>query len=205
MNRLIPLNLQFFADGGEDEGAAKQEAAEKPDNKEPSGTNPSPMTPEALAKAFTDALSVRQTRAERSVAKSFAEQYGLSESEVTGLLEKAQAEKARQLPPEVQKQIDDANRKAQGLLIAAEVKSAGAEMGLIDPDAALMMIDRTRVKVDADGKVTGVKEALEALKGSKGYLFGQQAAWGQKQSGTAAEDDDMARMRRAMGLPPEKK
>ena len=45
MNRLIPLNLLLFADGGEDEGAAKQEAAEKPDTKEPSGTNtnPSPM------------------------------------------------------------------------------------------------------------------------------------------------------------------
>ena len=46
MNRLIPLNLQFFADGGEDEGAAKQEAAEKPDTKEPSGPrSPSPYTP----------------------------------------------------------------------------------------------------------------------------------------------------------------
>ncbi|MBQ8150685.1 MAG: hypothetical protein IJ041_09230 [Clostridia bacterium] len=45
MNRLIPLNLLLFADGGEDEGAAKQETAEKPDTKEPSGTNPSPMTP----------------------------------------------------------------------------------------------------------------------------------------------------------------
>ena len=36
MNRLIPLNLLLFADGGEDEGVAKQETAEKPDNKEPS-------------------------------------------------------------------------------------------------------------------------------------------------------------------------
>lgn len=71
-NGFLPLDLQFFADGGEGAGAAGQpEAAPKSENQ------PAPK-----------ALTARTDRAERSVAKSFAEQYGLTEAEVTALLEK---------------------------------------------------------------------------------------------------------------------
>ena len=62
------------------------------------------MTPEAIAEAFAKALNTRTDRAERSVARSFAEQYGMTEAEVTALLEKAKADKANAIPPDVQKQ-----------------------------------------------------------------------------------------------------
>lgn len=144
------------------------------------------MNPEALAEAFAKALNTRTDRAERSVARSFAEQYGMTESEVTALLEKAKADKAKAIPPEVQQQIDTANERANNLLITAEVKNIGSEMGLIDAETALLLLDRTNIKVNAEGTVTGVKEALEALKGSKAFLFGQAGAWGQKQGGSPA-------------------
>lgn len=151
------------------------------------------MTPEAIAEAFAKALNTRTDRAERSVARSFAEQYGMTEAEVTALLEKAKADKANAIPPDVQKQIDAATKRANDILITAEAKTISAELGFIDADVAFQLMDKANVKVDEAGKVTGVKEALEALKEAKPFLTGKQGgAWGQKQGGapvakTAAE------------------
>lgn len=142
------------------------------------------MTPEDLAQAFANALDNRTLRAERSVARSFAEQYGMTEAEVTALLENAKAEKAKVIPPEVQQQIDAATERANGILIAAEVKSVCAELGFIDADVASAIMDKSAVKVDENGKVNGVKEALEALKAAKPFLCASQqngGAWAQKQ------------------------
>ena len=147
------------------------------------------MNPDELAQAFAKALNTRTDRAERSVARSFAEQYGMTEAEVTALLEKAKADKAKAIPPEVQQQIDAAQQKANNLLIVAETKAVSAELGLIDADVAYTLMDKANIKVDADGKVTGVKEALEALKTAKPFLTAQPqqntGAWGQKQGGAA--------------------
>lgn len=150
------------------------------------------MTPEAIAEAFAKALNTRTDRAERSVARSFAEQYGMTEAEVTALLEKAKADKANAIPPDVQKQIDAANKRADDILIVAETKTISAELGFIDADVAFQLMDKTNVKVEA-GKATGIREALEALKEAKPFLTGKHGgAWGQKQGGapvakTAAE------------------
>lgn len=160
-------------------------AATQPVNNQAANT----MTPEALAEAFAKALNTRTDRAERSVARSFAEQYGMTETEVTALLEKAKADKASAIPPEVQKQIDAANKRANDILIVAETKSISAELGFIDADVAYQLMDKANVKVDEAGKVTGVKEALEALKTAKPFLASQPqqntGAWGQKQGAGA--------------------
>ena len=55
-------------------------------------------------------------------------------------------------------------------LINAEVKLLAAEMGLIDADAALALMDKANVEVDESGNVIGVKEALEALVETKPWL-----------------------------------
>ena len=68
--------------------------------------------------------------------------------------------------------MDGQLARANELLIAADVRNTGAVMGLIDAETALLLLDRTNVKVDDKGAVTGVKEALEALKTAKPYLFG---------------------------------
>lgn len=166
-------------------GAGAAPAATQPVNTP--AANPT-MTPEALADAFAKALNTRTDRAERSVARSFAEQYGMTETEVTALLEKAKADKAKAIPPEVQQQIDAAQAKANNLLIVAETKTQCTELGIIDAEVAYALMDKANVKVDETGKVTGVKEALEALKTAKPFLAAQpqvSGAWGQKQGGSA--------------------
>ena len=183
----IPLNLQFFADGGEGAGADPAQGAGKPVNPPASTTQPTAPSPAPTLNAedFLKALESRTQRAEKSVVRSFAEQYGMTEDELTSILDQAKAEKAKKLPDDVQRQIDEAQQKANEVLIAADVRSIGSEMGLLDVDTALLLMDKSRIKVE-DTKVSGVKEALEALKTSKAFLFGQTqpAAWAGKQNTT---------------------
>lgn len=186
---LIPLNLQLFADGGEP-------APDPQGNPTPEPTAPTaPQTTEALVQTLLHAIDSRQQRAEKSVLRSMAQQYGLEEAELSAMLDEARQRKQAQLPPQVQRQLDQANERANRLLIAAEIKSLGAAMGLIDPEAALQLMNREGVTVDDKGAVSGAQEALNALKESKPYLFGQTAkrgSWGQPQ-GAPAEDDKSGR------------
>ena len=150
-------------------------------------TNPTPATPpaapnvEAITAALTAALENREKRAERSVSRSFAEQYGLSEQEISDILAKAKAEKEAKIPEAQQAAINQQLQQINNRLITAEIKAQGGAMGLVDADTALLLIDKTNIKVDDKGDVSGVQEALNALKEAKPYLFGAQPT-GKKQS-----------------------
>lgn len=152
----------------------------------PAAPSPAPAQaadPQAVANALMAALESRTKRVEPGVVKSMAEQYGMSDEEVGKILAAEKAKRAAELPPEQQKLVKERLERANGLLIAAEVRTLGAPMGLLDADAALALMDKDKVKVDEKGAVAGAKEALEALKESKPYLFGAQGAWGQRQGG----------------------
>lgn len=157
--------------------------------------------PDAIVSAVLSALESRQQRVERSITRDMASQYGMTEDELTGLLDKHRAEKAKQLSPEAQRQLDAANARVQSLMLQAEVTRLGAAMGLVDADAAIALMDRTKVQTQGDA-ITGVQEALDALKTAKPYLFGKAApaqAWGQPQ-GQGSSDDTEAAFRKALGL-----
>lgn len=132
--------------------------------------------PEDIAAALIAALDARTQRAERGVAKSFAEQYGMTDAEIGAILEKAKAEKAKAIPADVQERIDAREKAINDRIIAAEIKAKGAAMGLVDADVALQLIDRKDIKIGENDAVTGVDEALEALQESKPYLFGAVAS-----------------------------
>ena len=189
--------------------------AENPNPTNPTPTNPpvnppaagagSPAgSPDAIVSALMTALESRQQRVERSITREMATQYGMSEDELTTLLNNHRAEKAKQLSPEAQQQIDAANARVQALMLQNEVTRLGASMGLIDAEAAITLMDRTKIKTE-NNAITGVQEALDALKTGKPYLFGapvqQQPAqaWGQ-QHGTGGGDDGEAAFRKALGL-----
>lgn len=134
---------------------------------------------EDIAAALLTALETRQQRTERSVAKSFSEQYGLSETEISDILARAKAEKEAKIPEAAQAEITKQLERANGLLIAADVRAKGAALGLVDADTALLLLDKSKIKVDDKGVVTGTEDALKDLQASKAYLFAAQPT-GQK-------------------------
>lgn len=48
--------------------------------------------------------------------------------------------------------------------------------GVVDADAALKLIDRSKLSVDESGQVKGVDDAVKGLKDGKGYLFTKPSA-----------------------------
>lgn len=134
---------------------------------------------EDIAAALLTALETRQQRAERSVAKSFSEQYGLSDAEITDILAKAKAEKDAKIPEAVQAEINKQRDKANGMLIAADVRAKGAALGLVDAETAMLLLDKSKIQVDENGAVSGTEDALKALRESKAFLFTAQPT-GQK-------------------------
>lgn len=178
----IPMNLQLFAEG--DGGAQGGEGQQGAQGSAPASGG---QTVEQIVAAAMAAVEARQQRAGNSAIKSMAEQYGMSAEELTGLLDKAKADKAKQLPPDVQKQLDDAKAQLDAYKINAEAAKIGAELNVVDIDVALTLIDKSKIKITDKG-VTGLKEELEALKTKKPYLFGEQkkgGAWGMKREGGA--------------------
>jgi len=133
---------------------------------------PAPVDVGQLANSLLDALDNRNRRTENGVVRSYAQQYGMTEAEVSEILAKARNERNSKPTEAQQAQIDAALGKANERLVAAEVKAVGATLGLLDTDVALALIDRKKITVKDDGSVEGVKDALESLKASKSYLFG---------------------------------
>lgn len=176
------------------DGGTEPPKADPPPKAAPPAADPkqgaAPLDYDKLAQTILGAAETRADRATKGVIKSMADQYGLTEDEATTLFEKARDAKKAQLPPERQKEIDDVLQKANDRLIAAEVKTVAVELKIVDYDAALALMDKSKIKVDEKGEVTGVKEALEALTKAKPYLVGKTqsgGAWGDKQGGGAGE------------------
>ena len=163
--------------GEGDAPAANPASSETPDD---------PQAPDsALKETLLKAVAERSRRAESSVVRSMAEQNGVPEDTLSGLLTQARAEQAETLPPEVRKRVETADHR----LLLAEVKSVGTELGLVDAEVAVQLMDPAAVTVEENGTVTGVREALETLKQRKGYLFAPPArgAWAQRVSAGGAQ------------------
>lgn len=192
-HKPFPFNLQLFAAPGGDPAPTPTPTpapspAPVPAPAPPPAPAPAPQPnpkndAEAFAAALLAAVQTATAKKEAAVTKSMAEQYGMTEDEAAVILKAAKDEKAKKLPDEIQAVVNAQLAKANNMLIAAEVKTQGVTLGLIDADAALALLpeaDKGKIKIDDKGAVSGVKEALEGLKKTKPYLFGKPTgAWGE--------------------------
>lgn len=88
-------------------------------------------------------------------------------------LESAQLSEAERLTArlqEAEKRAIAASDQASAAMIASEVKVRAVEMGIIDPDAAFVLMDRTNVQYSAENGVSGVEDSLTSLLESKPWL-----------------------------------
>ena len=136
--------------------AAKQPETKPPEVKQPEPkTQPQPESRQQLdATEFADALMKavddRTSRAEKGVLKSMAEQYGFTEDEAKDIMEKAKAEKASQLPENVQKLLDEANAKVRKMQVCRrsyEGRYRARAPG--SADVALQLLPADAIKVNA--------------------------------------------------------
>ena len=83
-----------------------------------------------------------------------------------------EAERLAQRANDAEKAVVDANVKLADALISSEVKVKAVQLGIIDPDAAYLLMDKANVQYDAEKGVSGIDEALTQLLDNKPYLKG---------------------------------
>lgn len=115
---------------------------------------------EALAKE----MGFESADAMKAAAKAKKETDDAAKSDLEK--EKLRADKAEQ---EVKSAKDAANR----VLITAEIKVLAIKSGFHDPEDVVALADRSQITVNDQGKVTGAKEAVEALAKAKPHLLGK--------------------------------
>jgi hypothetical protein len=80
-----------------------------------------------------------------------------------------------------------AEQVTSGKIVNAVLAAAGTA-GAIDPEAVVALLDKSKVKVEADGKVTGAKEAVEELLKQKPYLVAKSGSGYQMGAGASGSD-----------------
>lgn len=79
--------------------------------------------------------------------------------------------KFKELSEKQSAQITELQAKLQTSTVNQALTNKLAPLGVVDLDAALALVDRSKITVADDGSITGLDEAIEALKTGKAYLF----------------------------------
>jgi hypothetical protein len=158
------MNLQFFA---EDPSPADSNPSAEP-SKTPPTTSPTPepkLFSEDYVKSLRSEAAENRVKA-RQMKEAIEKVFGIEiEGDITEALTAVKVGYETKLA-ETQKSV-------RALHLNTEAAKLQAELGIIDLEAALKLADLSDVKITEDGKVEGMKEALEAVLEAKPYLKGQ--------------------------------
>lgn len=182
---MLKINLQTLAEG---------------DPADPAPAEPTPTpTPKPTGKTFSEdyVQSVREESKNHRLARKAAEAklrsvIGLKDDEDIDDA-KITAYQARQASA-----VTDALARSNNRLITAEIKSLQG----YDPKLVERLIDRTKIKIADDDKVTGLTEQLAALETEFPAIKLQSGGGGANPPASGKPDTETAALRKSMGLPP---
>lgn len=158
------MNLQFFA---EDPSPADSNPSAEPS--ETSSTASSSAEPKLFSEDYVKSL--RREAAENRVK---ARQMKEAIEKVFGIeIEGDITEALTAIKVGYETKLADTQKSVRALHLNTEAAKLQAELGIIDLEAVLKLADLSDVKITEDGKVEGLKEALEAVLEAKPYLKGQ--------------------------------
>ena len=126
-------------------------------------------------KTFTqDEVNRMMGQARRDARSQFSDYSELkSRAAKADELEQANLTEAERLEARVsdaEKRATDAQGQVSNAMIASEVKVRATQMGIVDPDAAFLLLDKKNVAYNVTDGVSGVDDALAQLLEDKPYL-----------------------------------
>lgn len=183
---LLPLNLQFFAEGDADtpqsDGSQTNPDAQSPANTKVDASDSAPKTL-SLTQAELDALIDTRLKRERKKyadydeVKAKADEYA-KELEAKRQAELSEVERAQEVAKKYEEekqtlaaQLEAVKKKAEQERIRNEFTKLAAKADIEYVDDALALADLSKVSVDEDGNVSGVDEVVSALVESKPFLL----------------------------------
>ena len=137
----------------------------------PEGTPEATPAPKTFTQEEVNALMGKTRAEERSKFQDYDK--FKARAKVADTLEAAQLtdkEKAEHAAAEWQRKATDAAGRVADVAIRAEIKVKAVQKGIVDPDAAVALIDRSGIVYSDEEGVKGVAEALDALVAAKPYL-----------------------------------
>jgi len=178
-NALLTHNLQYFAEGGEQESTEMN-----PDGQPPAETQVE--SPENAEKTFTqaelDELIAKRIERERkkfadydeikAKASEYEAQLQAQREAEMSEVEKAQ-EQAKQFETQLQEltaQLEAERNNARQQAIKNEFIKVASSANIIDVDAAMALSDLSAVEIGEDGKVNGVDDVIKTLVEHKPYM-----------------------------------
>lgn len=114
---------------------------------------------------------------------------------------KSELAKAQERAAELEKQLADAAEKQKALMTQNDIAAKAAKLGIIDPDAAYKLLNRSELEYGDDGAPTNTETLLVALLKEKPYLAGGGAsAMNPARSPGNQKDPIVTAARKAAGL-----
>lgn len=90
--------------------------------------------------------------------------------------EKSELQKAKELAEEKEKQLQALMNRQKDLMVQNGVTSVASKLGIIDPDAAYRLLDKSSIEFDDDGQATNVEALLVSMLKDRPYLTGKSAS-----------------------------
>jgi len=115
--------------------------------------------------------------------------------------EMSELQKAQERAAQLEKQLADAAEKQKALMTQSDITAKAAKLGIIDPDAAYKLLNRSELEYGDDGAPTNTETLLVALLKEKPYLAGGGAsAMNPAKSSGNQKDPILTAARKAAGL-----
>lgn len=96
-------------------------------------------------------------------------------------------EKAQKRAEEAERNAQAAAERLKETTLRSAIVAEAAKKKIVDPDAAVALLDRSKLELDADGTPTNIADAMDALLEAKPYLLAA------SQGGTRGNADQGAR------------
>lgn len=148
----------------------------KPTDEPGKGFDPASISDEEFEKVFNDQRLFKHSRF-KELNEAAKEAKALKEAQAKAEEEKMKEQgKYKELLDKKEAELAELRESVTGSRIDAKLTGLLAQQGVVDAEAALKLIDRSKIAVGDDGSVSGAEDAVNALKEGKGYLFSKQPA-----------------------------
>jgi DNA-binding GntR family transcriptional regulator len=115
--------------------------------------------------------------------------------------EKSELAKAQERASELEKRLAEAAEKQKALSTLSDITAKAARLGIVDPDAAYKLLNRSAIEYGDDGVPTNTEALLVALLKEKPYLAGSgSSAMNPGKTSDNQNDPILSAARKAAGL-----
>jgi len=134
---------------------------------------PAPAGPQSFSQADVDRI-VRERLKRESQKYEGYDEFKTKASELDAIRdgEKTELEKARERAEVLERETAEAKTLARESLLRAAVVAEAATRKVVDPEATVLLLDRSSLEYDENGAPTNVASAMDSLLEAKPYLLG---------------------------------